>query len=573
MTVEAAWKPLGVGALAVVAAGCAGPRGSSLDQQGVEELVNPVVGGEQRLEASDAAEFDQFGYSVSLASDHALLGAYGEDFYRGAVYVFVQSGSAWSEEQKLVASDAGEGDDFGWSVSLGADRALIGAYADDSYRGAAYVFVQSSSAWSEEQKLVASDGADSDDFGWSVALAGDRALVGAPGSDTSRGAAYVLVRSGSFWSEEQKLIASDGAEGDQLGYSVSLAGDRALVGAPGSDTSRGAAYVFVRSSGSWTLEQKLVASDGAESDQLGVSVSLGADRALLGAYWDDSLRGAAYVFVRSSGSWTEEQKLVASDGAEGHRFGNSTSLGADRALIGAYGNNYARGAAYAFVRSGGSWTEGQKLVASDGADNDLFGWSVSLADDRALAGAHYDDNLRGAAYVFSLGLTNGDPCSADAACEGGFCADGVCCDTACGGTCEACTAALKGDEEDGTCGYVAAGLNPPRSSSNPTADCAPGARCTASGECASAPGSSAPADGAGCACRAGGSPGQAPGFWVGGTLALLLLRRRRRSATPRRRRPAPRGAPERSGDHWRPGWCRACSTERASGAHPSSGRS
>ena len=170
-----------------------------------------VWGGEQKLLASDAAELDQFGCSVSLANDRALVGAYGESDGRGAAYVFVKSGDAWIEEQKLVASDGAEADKFGSSVSLGADRILVGAYGADASRGAAYVFVKSGNSWTEEQKLVASDGAAGENFGYSVSLAGDRALIGAHGSGAARGAAYVFVKSGDSWTEEQKLVASDGA--------------------------------------------------------------------------------------------------------------------------------------------------------------------------------------------------------------------------------------------------------------------------------------------------------------------------------------------------------------------------
>ena len=211
----------------------------------------------------------------------------------------------------------------------------MGAYGADSSRGAAYVFVKSGNSWTEEQKLVASDGAAGENFGYSVSLAGDRALVGAYGSGAARGAAYVFVRNGSAWTEEQKLVASDGAADDAFGWSVSLAGDRALVGAPGNDGDRGAAYVFVRSGSAWTEEQKLVANDGVAFDNFGNAVSLAGDRALVGAYWNDDFRGAAYVFVKSGSSWTAEQKLVASDGAAS-RFGNAVSLAGDRALIGAF---------------------------------------------------------------------------------------------------------------------------------------------------------------------------------------------------------------------------------------------
>jgi hypothetical protein len=505
MRVEVVQRSLGVGALAAMAAAC-GDMPGSLDERNVERLSPSGWRNEQRLESSDAAELDQLGYSVSLADDRALVGAFGEASYAGAAYLFVRNGASFSEEQKVVVSDGAPNDYFGWSVSLHADRALIGAYAENDARGAAYVFVRDGSSWTEEQKLVASDGAEGDNFGWSVSLAHDRALVTASANDGVRGAAYVFVRDGSSWAEEQKLVASDGEPDDLLGYSAALGADRAVLGAPGKDGSRGAAYVFVRSGSSWSEQQKLVASDWESDDLFGCSVSLDGDRALLGAYWQDAFRGAAYTFLRSDDTWTEEQKLVASDAADGHRFGNAVSLDGDRALIGAYANDNARGAAYVFGRSGGSWNEEQKLVASDGAPSDLFGWSVSLAAGRALVGAYYDDNLRGAAYVFSRiddGAALGAPCTTGEQCASGHCADGVCCDAACDGSCEACSAALKGEGKDGIC------------------------------ECVSAQEASAPGNDSGCGCRAGRSPRHAERSWPCVALALLLSRRRRSAASSR----------------------------------------
>jgi hypothetical protein len=460
-----AWvKPLGVGALAVVAAGCSEPRGSSLDRR-VDPLL--VWGGEQKVVASDAVEIDQFGDAVSLTTDHALVGAYGADSYRGAAYVYVKSGNAWTGEQKLVASDGVAGDNFGWSVSLTADGALVGAYEADSYRGAAYVYVKSGGSWTE-QKLVAKDGVAGDNFGYAVSLAGDRALVGAYGRDAGRGAAYVYVKNGDSWTEEQELVATDGAANDAFGSSVSLAADRALVGAPGNDSYNGGAYVFVRSSGTaesrWTQEQKLIASDGAEFNQFGSSVSLAADRALVGAYWDDNLTGAVYSFARSGSAsenpWTGDQKLLAKEGADGDRFGSSISVAGNRALIGAFGSQSSQGAAYIFTRDESApqapWTEDQRLVASDGKVLDLFGWSVALADGQGLVGAYYTDQLRGAAYAYWLGLANGDPCSADLDCASGYCVGNLCCNIDCTGACGACSIAA-GATADGTCAIFPAG--------------------------------------------------------------------------------------------------------------------
>jgi MYXO-CTERM domain-containing protein len=557
--------------LAAIAAGCFSSRETPIDRRGA-----PLVwGGEQKLLASDAAELDQFGCSVSLAHDRALVGAFGESDGRGAAYVFVQSGDAWIEEQKLVASDGAELDKFGSSTSLGTDRILVGAYGAGSSRGAAYVFVKSGDAWTEEQKLVASDGAAGENFGYSVSLAGDRVLVGAHGS----GAAYVFVRGGSAWTEEQKLVASDGAADDAFGWSVALVGDRALVGAPGNDGARGTAYVFVRSGSAWTEEQELVANDGVAFDNFGSAVSLAGQRALVGAYWNDDFRGAAYVFVKSGGSWTAEQKLVASDGAA-NQFGSGVSLVADRALIGAFAYDNGRGAAYVFSRNGdgNTWTEEQRLVPSDG-QADLFAWSVSLAADRALLGAMYNDQLRGAAYLFSLGVENRDAGSADAGvdvqdrqdrqdgqdgqvgqvgqdggpieaghpgpgscirgdeCTSGHCEDGLCCDRTCAAN-ERCRAELKVSGEDGACGpaKAAAPGAPCKFDVQCTSghcsladgvcdDAAPDGACTSGDACVNGAESSVPGDGGGCGCRAGNSPAHSPRAWLGVGLVLLLLRR------------------------------------------------
>jgi len=266
-----------------------------------------------------------------------------------------------------------------------------------------------------EHKLTASDGAQGDVFG-RVSLSGDRTLVGAHGNDDFRGSAYIFERQGDgSWLEVDKLTASDRAQGDNFGRSVSLSGDRALVGAHGDDDQgdfSGSAYVFERQGdGSWLEVAKLTASDGAAGDVFGNAVSLSDDRALVGAFEDDDIgdrSGSAYVFEQQGdGSWLEVDKLIASDGAAIDRFGISVSLSGDYALVGAYwddGLGQQSGSAYVFERQGdGSWLEVRKLNASDGAADDVFGISVSLSDERALVGAIGDDDVgddSGSAYVY-----------------------------------------------------------------------------------------------------------------------------------------------------------------------------
>jgi len=271
---------------------------------------------------------------------------------------------------------------------------------------------------SQEAKLMASDGAADDDFGCSVSISGDSAIVGAYGDDengSDSGSAYVFVCSNGVWTQEQKLMSDDGTVGDKFGYSVSLSGNIAIVGAPLDDDNgenSGSAYVFVCSSGIWTQKQKLTADDGAAEVYFGCSVSLSGDRAIVGAAYDDEKgidSGSVYVFFSlKTGVWVQEQKLTASDGAAGDEFGLSVSISDDKAIVGADrddDNGSESGSAYVFVRNSSSevWEQERKLTASDGVAEDRFGGSVSLSGDRVIVGAHGDDDngsFSGSAYVF-----------------------------------------------------------------------------------------------------------------------------------------------------------------------------
>jgi hypothetical protein len=270
----------------------------------------------------------------------------------------------------------------------------------------------------ELAKLLADDGAGNDSFGFSVALSGDTALVGAfrdsddeKGSDL--GSAYVFTRSGATWSQQAKLTAADGTPNDTFGGSVALSGDTAVIGAILNDDSgddSGAAYVFTRSGTTWSLQAKLTAADGAAGDWFGYGVTLSGDTAVIGAVHDDDRgidSGSAYVFTRTGTTWSLQAKLTAADGAAGDVFSISSALSGDTVVIGADLND-ARGvdsgAAYVFTRSGVTWSQQAKLTATDGAAGDLFGYSVALAGDIAVIGANMADDKdlnSGAAYVFT----------------------------------------------------------------------------------------------------------------------------------------------------------------------------
>jgi hypothetical protein len=375
------------------------------------------------LTAPDGTAGGYFGYSVALSGNTAVVGAQGDGPpVLGSAYVFVRSGSGWSLQQELTASDGVQGDIFGVSVAVSGDTVVVGAkyktIGSNPYQGAAYVFVRSGTAWSQQQELTSSDGATPDNFGNSVAVSGDTVVVGAYnktiGSNPGQGAAYVFVRSGTVWSQQQELTSSDGAANDLFGSSVSLDGDSTLVGAAcqeGCNLVQGAAYVFVRNGTAWSQQQELTSSDGAAFDNFGASVSLDGDTALVGAVRKtigaNPSQGAAYVFVNSGTTWSQQQELTASDGAANDYFGLSVSVSGNTAVVGAPsapldGNP---GAAYVFVRSGAAWTQQQELTASDEAANDQFGSFVALDGHTAVVGADFkmigSNPYQGAAYVFA----------------------------------------------------------------------------------------------------------------------------------------------------------------------------
>jgi hypothetical protein len=384
-----------------------------------------TVSQQAKLTASDAAAEDAFGSSVSIDGDYAIVGAHLEDAGgtdAGAAYVFIRSGTSWSQQAKLTASDATAEDAFGSSVSIDGDYAIVGASLKNAAAGAAYVFIRSGTSWSQQAKLTASDAGADDMFGKSISIDGEYAIVGAEFDDdggTDAGAAYVFVRSGTSWSQQAKLTVSDGEVEDFFGFSVSIDGNYAIVGAESDDngaSDQGVAYVFIRSGTSWSQQAKLTASDAEAEDFFGHSVSIDGDYAIVGAREEDAggtNSGTAYVFVRSGTSWSQQAKLTASDAEAEDFFGHSVSIDGDYAIVGAYAEDTGgtdAGAVYVFVRSGTSWSQQAKLTASDAEAEDRFGWAGALSDgavsidgEYAIVGAQLEDaggTNAGAAYTY-----------------------------------------------------------------------------------------------------------------------------------------------------------------------------
>jgi len=465
------------------------------------------------LKASNTGDNDQFGYSVSVSGDTVVVGAYLEDSSAtgvngdqasnaassaGAAYIFVRSGSAWTQQAYLKASNTGAGDFFGWSVSVSGDTVVVGAWLEDSsatgvngdqasngasQAGAAYIFVRSGSAWTQQAYLKASNTGFSDFFGISVSVSGDTVVVGAyleassatgvNGDQASNGAsqagaAYVFVRSGSAWTQQAYLKASNTGFSDFFGISVSVSGDTVVVGAyleasaatgvngdqaSNGATQAGAAYVFVRSGSAWVQQAYLKASNTGADDRFGFSVSVSGDTVVVGAWLEDSSAtgvngdqasnatngaGAAYVFVRTGSAWTQQAYLKASNTGADDWFGYSVSVSGDTVVVGAYNEDSAAtgvngdqasngatqaGAAYIFVRNGSGWTQQAYLKASNTGADDWFGYSVSVSGDTVVVGAYGEDSSAtgvngdqasnaassaGAAYVFVVQDCNGN---------------------------------------------------------------------------------------------------------------------------------------------------------------------
>ncbi|MET0231911.1 MAG: FG-GAP repeat protein [Rhodanobacteraceae bacterium] len=384
-----------------------------------------------RLIASDGGPDDEFGWSVAVDGDIALVGAAyatvdGHES-QGAVYVFSRVAGAWTQTHKLVASDGAANAHFGASVAIDRDTAVIGAdnAAVDGtlHRGAAYVFARSGASWSETQKIASSDGATFETFGHAVAIEGDRILVGNHGADVgavhAAGAVYEYTRDGAAWAETEKIIADDAIDNDLFGYSIAFDGSRLLVGTDNATIDdrpgQGSAYVLEEAGDQWQIVHKLVASDGEAFDAFGWSVAIEGDVALVGArgvtIGDDTFRGAVYAYAFDGSTWNERQKLIADDGTAGAWFGHSLALRGATALVGAYGANVddheEQGAAYVFTSDGDAWTARRKLVAPHADVNMHFGNAVALVSETdALVGAvdaDIDGNgAQGAVWAFDL---------------------------------------------------------------------------------------------------------------------------------------------------------------------------
>jgi len=410
------------------------------------------------------AASDNFGRSVSVSGNFAIVGAYKEDedasdlntlSDAGSAYIFQYNGSTWELQQKLVASDRAASDYFGYSVAISGNYAIVGAFQEDqdaldgntlSNAGSAYIFHYNGTTWEQQQKLVSTDRAIDDNFGYSVAISGEYAVIGAHNEDedealentiNSAGSAYIFKFNGSNWAQVQKIVGINRFSSSRFGSSVAISDSLIAVGTSNCwDPSganqilnAGAAYIFNLTTGSvWAMQQKIVPQVRARDDYFGYSVSLSNTHLLVGAYQEDedsveantlSNSGSAYLFKKNGSTWEQQAKIAAPDRQASDNFGFYVSISNNYALIGANnededaleGNTLSNaGSAYLFELGENGWEFRQKLVAGDRASSDFFGISVSISNETALIGAWYEDedanneNTRsaaGSAYFFA----------------------------------------------------------------------------------------------------------------------------------------------------------------------------
>jgi hypothetical protein len=376
-----------------------------------------------KLEVSQADVFDHFGYAVALHDGVLVATAPQLDLggvaSAGAAFVYEGVGADWSGTATLTEILPGVSSYFGTRVDIDGDLIIVGASQDrDAFgeqSGSAFLFGREGAGWSSLRRFEDPEGESLERFGSAVAIDGDRLAIGAPRSGAlDTGAAFIYERVGPVWlGPDRRVVGGDSFGGDEVGYSVALFGDLAVIGAPYDDdqgTNAGAAYVFERTGGLWTQRAKLLADDAEQGDYLGWSVAVYNDSIFVGAPQDDDLgvaSGSAYVFRRSGGVWSQFQKVKAVDGGAGDQYGYSVAIAEPYAVIGSRLDDDAgfnAGAAYiVFLQTNPLiWTPTTKLLPSGVTGSAEFGTAVAINRQTVAVGAPYQEGAAGAAYAFTL---------------------------------------------------------------------------------------------------------------------------------------------------------------------------
>jgi hypothetical protein len=379
-----------------------------------------------KLLASDGRDEGRFGTAAATSGGRVIVGAQGTSdptSARGTAYIMAyQPSSGWVQEAKLSPTNPDDEDFFGSAVAIDGDTALVGNEIARDFQGVVYTYTRQNGAWTPSSILTATGGAPDDRFGVSTALQGDTAAFGAQGKNADQGAVYVFNRIAGTWQQSQLLSASDAAAADGFGYDVAIDGDVMVVGAYHSSqhgTNSGSAYVFRRQAGTWVQESKLEASDPRPGADFGWTVSVSGQRIMVGAPYDTnqgiSGAGAAYVFDYDSAThaWVQTAKWVSPTPELEGGYGIGVSLKNDLAVVGAYGEIWATGNAYVYRRTVGTWALEKKITPPKGILNDRFGYVVPTDGQSVFVGAYGDGNQgyeTGALYVYDLGTSQRGQC-------------------------------------------------------------------------------------------------------------------------------------------------------------------
>jgi hypothetical protein len=328
----------------------------------------------------------------------------------------------WTEQAKLTASDGAAGDFFGCSVSISSNYVIVGSYLDNSPAtdaGSAYVFMRTGTTWAEQAKLVASNAAIGDHFGYSVSINSSYAIIGAKdddiGADVDEGSVYVFLRSGVSWSQQDNMIAPFGTAADHFGYSVGISGDYVVVGANDDDvggiSNAGSAHVFLRNGINWDYQDQLLTEEAAqEDDHFGESVAIDGDYVVVGQPYNPAYAGdRAFIFIRAGISWAWQATLFANlndFSVPVNQMGFSVSIDGDYVLVGANytttGDVIRKGAAYLFKRDGTSWIMVRKIEDAAGLYHDYMGSAVAVSGFNCIVATPYADAQKGKVLLLNF---------------------------------------------------------------------------------------------------------------------------------------------------------------------------
>lgn len=353
------------------------------------------------------------GFAVAVDGTTIVLGAPGENANTGAIYVIDCATLPCAAPLRVAPADVAAGDEFGSAVSISGGTLVATSPATNP--GAAYIFVNDGSGWTQQAKL--GTGTFGERFGHAAALSGDRLAIGADRASAGAGRVYVFERVGATWSADGPLSAADAHSGDAFGAAVALDSDTLLVGAPYvaapgvSRYANGAAYAFVHDAGGWTQQAKLIAAPSGDGDLFGFAVAFDSDRAAIGAPYAEGSQGVAFVFARNAGVWTQQAELAASAGAVGDEFGWTVAFRGGDVLVGAPFSGQQADAAC----GNGYLFDGASLIESGGATieapivDQLAGWAIAASGDRWIMSApgHLVGSAdhAGAAYWFDPTIT------------------------------------------------------------------------------------------------------------------------------------------------------------------------